>query len=95
MSAFEIADVPPDAAVLAPDYHGLFLANGTFPELRDHPLHEALYGSPDRPSYRTACGTVFRLEATVDQVSPLRVDVESADVTVDESNEGAPTCGPC
>ena len=87
--AFEIAGVPPEAAVLAPDYYGLFVANGTFPQLRDHPLHEALYGSPDLPSYGTGCGTVFRLEATVEQVSPLRVDVKSADVDVDESGEGA------
>ena len=89
VSAFEIAEVPPEAAVLAPDYYGLFLANGTFPQLRDHPLHDALYGSPDRPSYRTGCGTVFRLEATVDQVSPLRVDVESSEVAMDKSDEGA------
>jgi hypothetical protein len=89
VAAFEIADVPPEAAVLAPDYFGLFVAGGTFPQLRDHPLHEALYGSPSRPSYRTGCGKVFRLEATVEQASPLRLDVQSSDVPVDESDEGA------
>jgi hypothetical protein len=66
IAAFAVGGVPPEAAVLVPDYYGgLFIAAGTFPELPDHPLHEALYGRPNRPTYRQGCGPVFVMEGTV------------------------------
>jgi uncharacterized protein DUF6281 len=75
VAAFEIPGIPREVAILAPGYDGSpFLAPGTFPELPDHPLHEAVYGLPTRPSYRADCGAAFVFEGTVTQVSPLRVE---------------------
>jgi hypothetical protein len=90
MAAFAISGVPPEAAVLVPDYYnGLFVAAGTFPQLPDHPLHEALYGLPNRPDYRRQCEPAFALEGTVNHVDPLRIDVESSEVELSEEEEGA------
>jgi len=90
MAAFEISGVPPEAAVLVPDYYdGLFMAAGTFPQLPDHPLHEAVYGRPNRPDYRQECGPTFAIEGAVDQVDPLRIDVRGSEVELDEEAEGA------
>jgi hypothetical protein len=90
MPAFEVPGVAPAAALLVPDYFsGLFIAAGTFPELADHPLHEAVYGRPNRPNYRQDCGAAFDLEGTVNQVGPLRIDVTSSEVELNEEDEGA------
>ena len=90
MPAFEISGVPPEAAVLVPEYYdGLFVAAGTFPQLPDHPLHEALFGRPNQPDYRTECEPEFGIEGTVDQVDPLRIDVRRSEVELDEEEDGA------
>ena len=89
MAAFEISGMPPEAAVLVPDYYdGLFIAAGTFPQLPDHPLHEAVYGRPNRPDYRRECKPTFAIEGTVEQVDPLRI-VRRSEVELDEEAEGA------
>jgi len=62
---------------------------GTFPQLPDHPLHEAVYGLPNRPDYRRECGSTFALEGTVDQVDPLRIDVRRSEVELDEEAQSA------
>ena len=87
VAAFEIGGVPAEAALLAPDYYGLFVAAGTFPELPDHPLHEAVYGLSNRPNLRLDCGSVFTIEGTVNQVDPLRIDVESSELELSEEDE--------
>ena len=88
VAAFEIPGVPRGAALLAPDYYGLFVAAGTFPQLPDHPLHEAVYGLPSRPSFRRGCGAVFDVEGTVNLVDPLRIDVERSELELSEEDEG-------
>jgi Family of unknown function (DUF6281) len=73
VTIFRVAGIDPGVAVAAPD--GVFLAPGTFPALPDHPLHEAVFGSPASPSYREPCGTPFRFSGEVTQASvTLRVD---------------------
>jgi hypothetical protein len=52
-------------------------------------LHEAVYGRPNRPNYRQECGAAFDLEGTVNQVGPLRIDVTSSEVELNEEDEGA------
>jgi hypothetical protein len=89
VAAFEIAEVPSEAAVLAPDYYGLFVAARTFPEPPEHPLHEAVYGLATRPSFRADCGAAFVFEGTVTQVDPIRIDVERTEVDVEEDDEHA------
>ena len=90
IAAFQVPGVPPEAALLVPDYDGgLFLAAGTFAQLPDHPLHAAVYGRPNRPNYRQECGGGFVIEGRVNQVDPLRIDVQSSEIELSESDEGA------
>ncbi len=90
MAAFEISGVPTHAALFVPDYYdGLFVAAGTFPELPDHPLHEAVYGLPNRPNYRQDCGAAFDVEGAVNQVDALRIDVASSEIELEQGDEGA------
>jgi len=47
-----VPGVDPRVAVGGPSGRDVFLAAGFFPQLPDHPLHEAAYGSPRRPNER-------------------------------------------
>jgi hypothetical protein len=57
---FRLRGIDPHVAFGAPSPFGrdAFLAPGFFPELPDHPLHDAVYGSPRRPDERAGwrCG---------------------------------------
>ncbi len=89
IAAYGLDGVPTDVAMLVPGYYdGLFVAAGTFPELADHPLHEAVFGRPNRPDYRQGCGAAFRLEGTVDLAGPLRIDVTASEIELDGDREG-------
>jgi hypothetical protein len=90
IAAFELTGVPAEVAVLVPEFYDeLFVAAGTFPELADHPLHEAVFGRPSRPDYRQGCGEVFRLQGTVNLAGPLRVAVTASEIELDEDQQGA------
>jgi hypothetical protein len=74
MAVFELEGIDPAVAVGARE--GVYLGPGTFPALPDHPLHEAIFGSPAKPSYREGCGEPFRFSGEVTLASfNLRVDV--------------------
>lgn len=57
---FRLPGIDPHVAVGGPSPwgHEVFLAPGFFPQLPDHPLHEAAYGSTQRPNERAGwrCG---------------------------------------
>jgi hypothetical protein len=68
-----VSGVPPEVAV----YHEsgtstIYLNTGFFAELPDHPLHDRLYGSPDRPRNRVR-GRACRLDAEVSSTGNLVV----------------------
>lgn len=66
--------VDPSVAVGA--RNGVYLAPGTLPELPDHPLHDAVYGSRTSPSYRERCGEPFVFTGEVGEAAgSLRVDL--------------------
>jgi hypothetical protein len=89
-AAFTLVGVPAELAFAVPGYYdGLFVAPGTFPELPDHPLHEAVFGPRSRPDYRQGCGEMFRLEGTVNLAGPLRLEVTASEVELAEDQEGA------
>jgi hypothetical protein len=89
VTAYALVGVPTEVAVAVPGhYDGLFVAAGTFPELADHPLHEAVFGRRNRPDYRQDCGEAFRLEGTVNLAAPLRIDVTESEVELSE-DQGA------
>jgi hypothetical protein len=72
VGVFSLTGVPVDVAIAAPGLEAeplIFLAPGTFPALPDHPLHEAIFGSPARPIYRQRCGEPFRLVGEVTQAT--------------------------
>lgn len=74
VAVFELAGVDPAVAVGARE--GVYLGPGTFPALPDHPLHEAIFGSPAQPSYRQGCGGPLRFSGEVTSASfNLRVDI--------------------
>ena len=81
VAVFALTDVPVDVAIAAPGLEAetetlIFLAPGTFPALPDHPLHEAIFGSPARPHYRRGCGEPFRFTGEVTQANfSLRVRI--------------------
>jgi hypothetical protein len=79
VGVFSLTGVPVDVAIAAPGLEAealVFLAPGTFPALRDHPLHDALYGSPAKPNYRQQCGEPFGFRGEVTQASgTLRIRV--------------------
>jgi hypothetical protein len=76
--------VDPAVAVGARD--GVYLAPGTLPALPDHPLHDAVYGSPTSPSYRRRCAEPFAFAGEVEQASgSLWVDL--ADPAPDQLEE--------
>lgn len=68
----------------------VFLAQGTFPQLPTHPLHQLIYGSETEPSYRAElekAGGVCKqdqlveavsLDANASTIGVLRVDVTAA-----------------
>jgi hypothetical protein len=74
VAVFALDGIEPAVAVAARD--AIYLRPGTFPALPDHPLHEAIFGSPARPSYREPCGEPFRFSGEVTiATSTLRVGV--------------------
>jgi hypothetical protein len=76
---FALEGVAPEIAIAAPAVDAetqFFLAPGTFPALPDHPLHEAIYGSPTKPNYRQQCGESFRFAGEITQVDFLRIRVD-------------------
>lgn len=61
IAVFRLPGIDPHVALAAhwPAGPELFLAAGFFPELPDHPLHAAIFGSPERPDERAGgwnCG---------------------------------------
>jgi hypothetical protein len=74
-----LTGVPADVAIAAPGLEVetlVFLAPGTFPALPDHPLHDAIYGSPAKPNYRQRCGEAFGFGGEVTQANgTLRIRV--------------------
>jgi len=73
VAVFRLAGIDPAIAVTTRD--DLYLAPGTFPALPDHPLHDALFGSPASPSYREHCREPFRFSGEATQAGfILRVD---------------------
>lgn len=79
-----VPGVDPTLAVgVADQPHSLYLAAGRFAQLADHPLHEALYGRPDRPNERrdAGCGATVALRGTAaGGAGPLLpLDVTGAD----------------
>jgi hypothetical protein len=90
-AVFAVAGVDPEIALAAREGEAsaeIFLAPGTFPALPDHPLHEAIFGSPTRPNYRQQCGEPLRFAGEVTQAwFNLRVrvaDVVPEQVPTDE-----------
>jgi hypothetical protein len=74
VQVFSLEGVDPSVAVAARD--GVYLAPGTLPALPDHPLHDAVYGSRARPSYRERCGEPFVFTGEMEEASGnLRVDL--------------------
>ena len=72
VGVLSLTGVPVDVAIAAPGLEAeplVFLAPGTFPALPDHPLHDAIFGSPARPIYRQGCGERFRLVGEVTQAT--------------------------
>jgi hypothetical protein len=65
IEVFRVAGVDPHVALAAHGSAGqdLFLADGFFPQLPDHPLHTLIYGSSQRPNERARawqCGEKIR-----------------------------------
>ena len=79
-AVFALEGVAPEIAIAAPAVDAethFFLALGTFPALPDHPLHEAIYGSPTEPNYRQRCGRPFAFAGNVTgTISGLRITVD-------------------
>jgi hypothetical protein len=72
VEVFSLTGVPVDVAIAAPGLEAeplVFLAPGTFPALPDHPLHDAMYGSPAKPNYRQRCGEAFGFGGEVTQAN--------------------------
>jgi hypothetical protein len=72
VAVFALTGVPIDVAVAAPGLEAeplIFLAPGTFPAFPDHPLHEAIFGSPAKPNYRQGCGEPFHFAGEVTDAS--------------------------
>ena len=82
VAVFVLGGVPPSVAIVDDGSSGtVLLAPGTFPQLSDHPLHEAVYGLPDRPDRRSGgCGRPFALTGAISRTdSLLWVRIERAD----------------
>jgi hypothetical protein len=81
VGVFSLTGVPVDVAIAAPGLEAeprVFLAPGTFPTLPDHPLHEAIFGSPAKPNYRRRCAEQFGFRGEVTQASGT-LRIRSAD----------------
>lgn len=78
---FAIEGVPTAVAIVDTDSStSVYVAPGTFPQLPDHPLHDALYGLPTRPDHRSDCGLPFELVGSVSGADfNLRIEVDDAD----------------
>jgi hypothetical protein len=88
-AVFAVTGVAPEIAIASPAWgneSGIFLAPGTFPALPDHPLHEALYGSAEKPNYRQQCGDPFTLRGEVTQTS-LGLRIRAADPVPEQLEE--------
>lgn len=81
VSVFELSGIPTEIAIAGSDSSAaVYLAQGTFPQLADHPLHDAFYGLPTRPDYRSDCGPTFTLTGEVSGVDfNLRAKVDEAE----------------
>jgi hypothetical protein len=81
VAVFALRGVPSAVAIVdGGSNDAILLAPGTFPELRDHPLHEAVYGLPSRPNHRSrGCGGPFTLTGEVARTDRLLwIDVDHA-----------------
>jgi len=59
----------------------LMIATGSLPELRAHPLHDALFGGPHRPSMRPRCRTIVRTRGRILESRAFRDRIAVADRT--------------
>jgi len=81
VAVFALRGVPASVAIVdGASKDAILLAPGTFPELRDHPLHEAVYGLPSRPNHRSrGCARPFTLAGEVTRTDRLLwIEVDQA-----------------
>jgi hypothetical protein len=73
IAVFALGGVRPSVAIVDDGSSGtVLLAPGTFPQLSDHPLLEAVYGFPDRPGLRTT--VCLDRRDLADRLAPLGSD---------------------
>jgi hypothetical protein len=92
IAVFALGGVRPSVAIVDDGSSGtVLLAPGSFPQLSDHPLHEAVYGFPIAPG----CGRPFALTGEISRTDLLlwvRIERANGPATPSRSSRGCAAC---